>query len=146
MQIEIVEAVTDELIDSVKRLVPFLGAHKPIPSSDDIALLLRSSSVLLIVRYPDRTSPIVGMVSLSIYRVPTGVRSIIEDVVVDPDFRGLGLAKAMLGEAIHLAQDRGADHVSLTSNSSRVEANNLYKTIGFNLRETNVYIYPLKKR
>jgi len=146
MQIEIAEIVSDELVESVKRLVPYLGTHKPIPTSNDIALLLKSSSVLLIVRYPDRASTIVGMLSLSIYRVPTGVRSIIEDVVVDPDFRGLGLAKGMLEEAIRIAEDRGADHISLTSNSFRVEANHLYNKMGFHLRETNVYMYPLKKR
>ena len=145
MYIEKVTAVTDELVSAVQRLVPFLGAHKPIPSREDLAALLDSdSSTLFVARYPDETSPIVGMLTLSLYRVPTGIRSIIEDVVVDDTYRKRGIARAMMEHAITTAREAGANGISLTSNPLRVEANKLYQTLGFQKRDTNAYFYKLE--
>lgn len=145
MYIDRAISVSDELVQAVQRLVPFLGAHKPIPSREDLSALLSSgSSILFVARHPDVTAPIVGMLTLSIYRVPTGVRSIIEDVVVDDTHRKRGIAKAMMEEAISAAREAGADGIALTSNPLRVEANQLYQSMGFQKRETNAYFYKLK--
>jgi len=145
MYIEKVTAITDELVSAVQKLVPFLGAHKPIPSRNDLFALLDSgSSFLFIARHPDETSPIVGMLTLSVYRVPTGIRSIIEDVVVDDTYRKRGIARAMMEHAITTAREAGANGISLTSNPLRVEANRFYLTLGFQKRDTNAYFYKLE--
>lgn len=145
MYIEQVSRLTEEIFDAVRRLVPFLGTHKPIPSWDDLTLLLDSgNSRLLVARYPASDSPIVGMLTLALYRVPTGGRSIVEDLVVDEQFRGRGIAKALLLSAAGIARDAGANGISLTSNPQRVEANRLYLSLGFQKRETNAYFLPLK--
>jgi len=98
----------------------------------------------LIARYPDEKNTIAGMLTLVIYRVPTGIRSIIEDVVVDQVMRRQGIAEALMKRAIQIAREAGADSVSLTSNSQRAAANQLYQSMGFKRRETNAYIYELK--
>lgn len=145
MHIEKVSHLTDEIFDAVWRLVPFLGTHKPIPSRDDLTLLLDSgTSTLLIARFPASDSPIAGMLTLALYRVPTGGRSIVEDLVVDGQFRGKGIAKALLLSAMEIAREAGANGVALTSNPQRVEANRLYLSMGFKKRETNAYFYELK--
>jgi ribosomal protein S18 acetylase RimI-like enzyme len=46
--------------------------------------------------------------------------------------------------AIELAREAGASNVSLTSNPSREAANSLYRNMGFQQRETNLYIFHLK--
>jgi len=144
MHIEKVTTLTDEIFTSVQRLVPFLGAHKPVPSRNDLDLLVRSgTSNLLIYRMDDENSPIVGMLTISIYRVPTGGRSIVEDLVVDAQHRKKGIAKALLLAAIELSREAGANGVSLTSNPQRIEANQLYQSMGFQKRETNAYFYKL---
>ena len=144
MKIQKVSQVTDEIYEAVIRLVPFLGAHKPLPSRVDLTALVESeSSTLLIARVADEDSPIAGMLNISIYRAPTGIRSIVEDVVVDPEYRGRGIAKALLQEAMNLAREAGASGIALTSNPQRVEANQLYLRMGFKKRETNAYYYPL---
>jgi ribosomal protein S18 acetylase RimI-like enzyme len=79
-----------------------------------------------------------------VYRVPTGVRSIIEDVVVDEKMRGRGIGAALVHHAIDLAREAGAEGVSLTSNPKREAANHLYQMLGFELRKTNPYYYKLK--
>lgn len=145
MHIEQVSRLTDEVFDAVQRLVPLLGAHKPIPSRDDLSLLLDSgTSILLLARYPASDSPIAGMLTLALYRVPTGVRSIVEDVVVDTDFRNKGIAKALMQSAIEIAREAGANGIALTSNPQRAAANRLYLSMGFQKRETNAYFLPLK--
>ena len=145
MHIEQVSRLTDEIFDAVQRLVPLLGTHKPKPSWDDLTLLLDSgTSTLLVARFPASDSPIAGMLTIALYRVPTGGRSIVEDLVVDDQFRGRGIAKALLQSAIDIAREAGANGVALTSNPQRVEANRLYLSMGFQKRETNAYFLPLK--
>ena len=145
MHIETVSEVTPELLDALDRLIPQLSAHKKAPTRDELTALIHSeSSTLLIARYPDEKNKIAGMLTLVIYRVPTGIRSIIEDVVVDQAMRRQGIAEALMTQAIQMAREAGADRVSLTSNSQRAAANQLYRSIGFKRRETNAYSYDLK--
>jgi ribosomal protein S18 acetylase RimI-like enzyme len=144
MRIEKVSQITDEIYEAVCGLVPFLGAHKPLPPrSDLVALVASETSTLLIARASDEETRIVGMLTISIYRVPTGIRSIVEDVVVDADYRGRGIAKLLLQEAMDVARKAGASGIALTSNPQRVEANRLYLAMGFKRRETNAYYYAL---
>jgi ribosomal protein S18 acetylase RimI-like enzyme len=145
MHIEQVSEVTDELYEAVQRLVPQLGAHKVPPTWDELTLLVSSeSSTLLIARVPAEGNRIVGMLCLTVYRVPTGMRSLIEDVVVDEAARGRGIGEALIREAIDQARAAGAEGVSLTSNAQRQAANRLYQSMGFQLRQTNPYFHKLK--
>ena len=76
--------ITEELHEALQRLIPQLGIHKIPPTREELNLLIASeASTLLVAREPDENSPIAGILCLSIYRVPTGLRSIIEDVIVD---------------------------------------------------------------
>ena len=137
--------LTDELYRAVLRLVPQLGAHKISPTQEELEEFIRSpGSTLLIAREPDEKGPIAGLLCLTVYRVTTGLRSIIEDVVVDENSRGRGIGKALVQYAIELADEAGAEGVSLTSNPKREVANQLYRSIGFELRPTNAYFYRLK--
>ena len=87
MQIEIVTQADEELYDAFQRLVPQLTNNNPPPSLNDLADLVRdSSSTLMIAR--DDHGKIVGALTLTVYRVPTGIRSIVEDVIVDNHQRG----------------------------------------------------------
>jgi ribosomal protein S18 acetylase RimI-like enzyme len=79
------------------------------------------------------------MLTLAIFRIPTGLRAWIEDVVVDEATRGQGVGAALTDAAILLADQHGARTVDLTSRPSREAANRLYQRLGFALRETNVY-------
>ncbi len=77
------------------------------------------------------------------FRIPTGMRAWIEDVVVDEAARGQGVGEALNREALRLAKERGAITVDLTSRPSREAANRMYQRLGFTQRETNVYRYDL---
>ena len=137
--------VTDEIYNAAKLLVPQLGPDKVIPTRDELSALVQSeATTLLIARYPDGNSEIAGILTLTVYRVPTGIRSIVEDVVVDEKMRRHGIAETLMNYAIELAGQAGASVLTLSSNPSREAANKLYQSMGFEKRETNSYLYKIK--
>lgn len=143
MQLEIVTKADEELYEAFQRLVPQLTNNNPPPSLDDLAALVRDAASTLIVARNDN-GDIVGALTLAVYRVPTGIRSVIEDVIVDISTRGEGIGEALMLRGIELAREKGAGNISLTSNPMRVAANKLYLRVGFNKRETNAYQMKLK--
>ncbi len=82
---------------------------------------------------------VVGMGSLVSWHAPTGINSRIEDVVVDENYRGKGLGEKLTRELIRAGKRAKARHVELTSRPSRAAANELYRKLGFEQKETNVY-------
>lgn len=145
MQIQRVSEVTEGLYEALGRLVPQLGVHKTPPTRQALQGLVESeSSSLLIASEPGVNAPILGMLCLVVYRVPTGLRSVIEDVVVDEGARGQGIGEALVRYALDLAHEAGAEGVALTSNPQRHAANHLYRSMGFQLRQTNPYYYRFR--
>ena len=137
-----VTAVTNELVDAFDRLLPQLKLSFPAPAQEEMeALVSSTSSILLVARYPDESSPIVGILALIVYRVPTGIRARVEDVVVDETVRGKGIGEALMRRALRMAREAGADGVALTSNPKREAANRLYQRLGFQSWQTNLYFY-----
>lgn len=134
-----VHAVDDELVEAFNRLIPQLSSSSPPPSPDHLAALVASEDTVLFVARVD--GRILGSLTLAFYRIPTGTKAWIEDVVVDADARGHGVGELLNRAALDEARSRGAKDVSLTSRPSREAANRLYQRIGFEPRETNVYRY-----
>ena len=144
MGVEIVraETVTDELVAAFARLIPQLSSSSPPPTADELsAILATTDTVLFVARLGGR---VVGSLTLAFYRIPTGLKAWIEDVVVDEDARGNGIGEALSRAAIDEARRRRAKNVSLTSRPSREAANRLYRGIGFEQYETNLYRYELE--
>ena len=139
--IEIATESTNELVQAMAVLIPQLSKSNPPPSRADLnAIIASEASVLFIARVNGK---IAGALTLATFRIPTGVRAWIEDVVVDADARGHGVGEALNMAAIAEARSRGAITVELTSRPSREAANRLYQRIGFVQRETNIYRFAL---
>ena len=134
-----VHAVDDELVEAFDRLIPQLSSSSPPPSRDHLVALVGSEDTVLFVARVD--GRILGSLTLAFYRIPTGTKAWIEDVVVDADARGHGLGELLSRAALDEARSRGAKDVSLTSRPFRDVANRLYQRLGFEARETNVYRY-----
>jgi ribosomal protein S18 acetylase RimI-like enzyme len=139
VRIERAEHVDDELVDAFERLIPQLSSSSPAPSAEQLGELVSSpDTVLLLARVDGR---IQGSLTLAFYRIPTGLKAWIEDVVVDGDARGHGVAAELSLAAMAEARARQAKNVSLTSRPARDVANRLYQRIGFEPYDTNVYRY-----
>ncbi len=141
MQIHEVTEVTDELIAAFERLIPQLSSSNPPPGRSELQAMVDSPASVLLVAVED--GYVYGSLTLVLFRIPTGLRAWIEDVVVDSEARGKGVGLALNEEALHRARAAGASTVDLTSRPSREAANRLYQRIGFVARETNIYRYDL---
>ena len=135
-------AVTPELVEAFARLIPQLSASSPPPTAADLeAVVTADDAHVLVARDDDGT--IVGTTTLIVFRIPTGVRALIEDVVVDSACAGRGISYDIARFALDLARRHGAKTVDLTSRPSREAANHVYQKLGFQQRDTNVYRYIL---
>lgn len=141
LEIRPADLVDDELVAAFATLIPQLSSSSPPPLAEELQAIVDSpDSVLFVARLDER---VVGTLTLAFYRIPTGLKAWIEDVVVDDAARGRGVGEALNRAAIAEAAHRGAKNVSLTSRSTREVANRLYQRLGFQPYETNLYRYTL---
>lgn len=137
-----VTEVTDELVAAIGALLPQLSSSAPPPTHADLEeIVLSPATVLLVAR--DEEGTVVGTLTLAVFRIPSGVRAWIEDVIVDDAARGQGVGAALTQVALEEAAAAGARTVELTSRPSRLAANRLYQRLGFDRRDTNVYRFTL---
>jgi ribosomal protein S18 acetylase RimI-like enzyme len=127
-----------ELVEAMARLVPQLSRSAPPPTASELEAIVASPATALLVAR-DGGGRIVGTLTLAVFRIPTGVRAWIEDVVVAEEARGAGAGAALVRAAVELAGREGARTVDLTSRPDREAANRLYVREGFEARHTNVY-------
>ena len=151
MTVELITAATPVIHEAMGRLIPQLSRSAAPMSEADVQRFLSQDSVHLFAFRPDEADaqgnrPILGMLSLVAFEIPTGVRAWVEDVVVDEAARGQGAGFALVEAAVEHAKNVGARTVDLTSRPSREAANRLYQRAGFQLRETNVYRVTLKQK
>ena len=140
IRVAIANQTSPELLDAFERLTPQLSSSAPPPGEDELNEIIGSPATHLLVAH-DEQDTIVGSLTLVLFRIPTGMRAWIEDVVVDSEARGRGVGEALNRFAIDVAAEHGARSVDLTSRPSREAANRLYQRLGFTQRETNVYRY-----
>ena len=142
MRVERVTEADGVLAEAVARLVPQLSPNRqPAGLGELVQLVATPGTNLLVAREGDT---VLGMLTLIVYRVPTGIRAWIHDVVVDETARGRGVGEALATEALRLAEGAGAVSVELTTRQEREAANRLYRRLGFEQRETNVYVWRSK--
>lgn len=139
VEIEIVSEVTPELVAAFDLLIPQLSSSNPPPTTEELAEIVGSEASRLFVARVGGV--IVGTLTLVVFRIPTGVRAWIEDVVVDSSARGAGVGERLNLAAVEEANRLGARTVDLTSRPNREAANRLYRRLGFVERATNVYRY-----
>jgi ribosomal protein S18 acetylase RimI-like enzyme len=139
------ETADDALRDAAARLVPQLSPSSPPPTLEQLRRIVEDpATTLLVATNGGGDAQVVGMLTLVIFMLPTGVRAWIDDVVVDDESRGAGVASALVAAALERAQEEGARTVDLTSRPEREAANRLYLRLGFARRETNVYRRTLR--
>lgn len=127
-----------DLVSAFGRLIPQLSRSSPPPDADQLAEMLAHPGTTIFIARDDE-GVIAGTLTLIVFRIPTGIRAWIEDVVVDEALRARGAGEALTRAALDKAAEQGARTVDLTSRPSREAANRLYQRLGFERRDTNVY-------
>lgn len=137
MRIEQLKNMDDTVLKAFEKLMPQLTGRNSYPSREELQKILQTENTSLFVAREN--DEIVGTLSLVVYRIPTGKKAWIEDVVVDENARGKGVAASLVSHALKVAREKGIEKVDLTSTPARAAANKLYSKLGFKKRETNVY-------
>jgi len=137
----IVERVTeasDELVATIRALLPQLTEARTPPTLEQLQDVV-SNQTLLVARGDD--GGILGTLTFVLYRVSSGLKGRLEDVIVDESARGQGVGEALVREAMRLANEAGVLMLELTSMPYRQAANRLYRRLGFVRKPTNVYVW-----
>jgi ribosomal protein S18 acetylase RimI-like enzyme len=141
-----VRAVTsadDAVVNALNHLLPQLSSNATVLSFADVEEIVSSPWMTVLVAEDE--GRVIGCLTLVVFRIPTGVRAWIEDVVVDRSARGRGVGEALTRAAVDEARRRGARTIDLTSRPSRDAANTLYGKVGFARRDTNVYRFLVEE-
>ncbi len=138
MRIEQVTEADEELVEVIRRLLPQLSEARTPPTLEQLAETVAGETMLVA---KDDDGAIIGTLTLIMYRVSSGLKARIEDVIVDQHARGQGVGEALTREAMRRATEAGARMVELTSMPYREAANRLYRRLGFVNKRTNVYVW-----
>jgi ribosomal protein S18 acetylase RimI-like enzyme len=110
----------------------------------DLEMILSDNSCRCIVLEDNDT--VIGSATLSIYSSPVKGRvGVVEDVIVDKNYRGKGLGRSLMDELIKIGEKENLTYITLTSNPKREAARNLYQSLGFELYDTGFFKLNLKK-
>lgn len=127
----------DAVLDALNDLLPQLSASPRRLTEQDLRGIIQSDTTRLLMAQED--DRYIGCLTLVLFRIPSGTRARIEDLVVQETARGRGVGRSLVQKAIEMAEALGAEAVDLTTHPSREAANTLYKKLGFEIRETNAY-------
>lgn len=121
----------------LEQLLETLNSHSNF-SVENLERLLRSRHSHLYGLYDN--GQLIGCCCLGIYYSLTGKKACLEDVAVLPEYQGRGGGRMLVTHATEEAQRLHAGQLQFTSKPARVRANQLYQSMGFEQKETNVYL------
>lgn len=132
-----IEEFDSLVLNRVNELLNQLVSKPVVFTEQAFHSLLASDASKLFLVYVDCN--IAGMLTLGTYASPTGVKYWIEDVVVDQAYRGRSLGRKLINFTVDYVKGLGKGTLMLTSKPARIAANALYRSSGFQSKETNVY-------
>ncbi len=134
---------SEKSLAAINHLLPQLSEKETPLSLRDLKKILEQKDFFLFVAREG--GKIIGMASMYITKLVSGIDANIDDVVVDEAYRGKGVGRSLMETLIERAGKEEAAYVDLTSKPWRVAANELYHTLGFEKRQTNVYRLTIAK-
>lgn len=137
IKIKRIVEINEMIVEGVNSLLGQLVSDKQIFTESDLYRIITSESSMLFLMYLNDN--VIGMFTIGNYYSPTGRKFWLEDVVIDSKYRGKSLGKRMLKKALEIVSTFGTSTLMLTSKPVRIAANNLYISLGFSKKETNVY-------
>ncbi|MBC6998405.1 GNAT family N-acetyltransferase [Cytophaga sp. FL35] len=107
--------------------------------------VLQEDNHVIFMVCKDEKEEIVGIALMATYKVVSGFRGLVEDVVVDEAYRGKGIGRMLMESLLEEARRKSIDEVMLFTGHHRTPAINLYKSLGFKIRESGVYNLSFRK-
>jgi len=141
MQIKILKPsdLTTEIQNQVATLYKQLNAdNKQRPL---VEILQSENNVIVIICTIE--NKIVGTALLSTYKVISGYRGMVDDVVVDTKQRGKGIGRKLMEKLLEKGKNLGLDEILLSTGHHRAPAISLYTSLGFHLKQSGFYSLKL---
>lgn len=139
MKVYVLQNLTEENFIRIGELLHMLEAGAPELDMQRLQTLVKDESFNLFVA-EDEDGRLSGMLTLTCCATLSRGKWWIEDVIVDPDYRGQGIGRALVrAAAAHVKAKEKHPAIYLTSNPSRVSARRLYMSEGFEEYETGVF-------
>lgn len=139
-QLERLSDISDDEAKMLRKLSFQLSENSAFDTESLRRSMQRGTTSIFVIR---QKAQIIASVSVAFFATPTGNHCRIADVVVDERYRGKGLGRKLMTKTIEALRAMNVKHVELTSRPSRIAANELYRSLGFKRRKTNVYEFEL---
>lgn len=144
VKIRIIKKPTDDLLEAVNLLMGqmSLSATRPKMLTFSVLKSMLSQKNAYFLAASADSGPkrkVIGILTIYFIRIPAGLTCIAEDLIIDEPYRRWGVGRLLMERGIRLACAKKARHISLRTNPKRVDANKLYKALGFQQMETNFY-------
>jgi len=91
------------------------------------------------VAYCEDNNKIIGIALMCTYKVISGNKGWIEDVVVDSASRGKGIGRKLINLLVEVGEKKELSEILLFTEDHRLAAINLYLKVGFKLKESKIY-------
>lgn len=137
MEIMRLSEATDAALADINRVNSQLHDDGRQGSIDELRSMVGDkNSILVVVKDGEK---IIGLTSLYILQKIGQRTGYIEDVVIDDAYRGKGLGEQLVRKTIDIAREENVGKLYLTSRPIHAAAHNLYKKVGFAVKETTVF-------
>jgi len=137
VRVEAATGATSDLEVVLAKLLPQLNQHLTVPDAERVKALIGDPAVTVLLARDG--GDVVGTATVIVYTTPFWIKARIDEVVVDQGARGKGVGEALVNACLAVARKRGAQVAELQSGRQRDAANRLYRRMGFQLRDSNLY-------
>lgn len=144
VKIKVLKKFSARILRDINQLLPQLALSSVppkllTPAGFKHLLKQKNTYLVAVTDCGQKFSKIIGMATVYLVYIPTGIIAVIEDVVIDAAYRGKGLGRKLTDKLIKIAMIKKAKHISVRTNPVRVESNAMYTNMGFIKKETNFY-------
>lgn len=99
---------------------------------------------LITLAYCEHNDQVIGIASMCTYKVISGKKGWIEDVVVDEQSRGQGVGRKLMEKLLEEGKKKNLSEILLFTEDHRIPAIKLYSDLGFKLKESLIYTLKIR--
>ena len=129
--------LNSDIQNQISKLFIQLSANK---KQLELAEIILPENPITLV-YCEENGIVLGIASMCHYKVISGNKGWIEDVVVDSNQRGKGIGKKLVKKLIEIGSHMNLSEILLFTEDHRVQAISLYTKLGFKLKESRIYTF-----
>ncbi|MFD2203219.1 GNAT family N-acetyltransferase [Shivajiella indica] len=92
----------------------------------------------------EHNGQVIGIASMCTYKVISGKKGWIEDVVVDEQYRNQGIGRKLMKKLLEEGKKKNLSEILLFTEAHRIPAIKLYSDLGFQLKESRIYTLKIQ--